>query len=91
VQIPPDEVPQVMRCPTQALADFARKHQVTMEWLISGDLKALLWMTQQRRVSKIKPADDIWKEVGAAVGRLPNHLLPVALAGIRLIAEDKEP
>jgi hypothetical protein len=60
--IPVADVPKVGRVCTKELRDFCVKHGITFEWLFEGDLKALLWMTQQRHRRAVAVTPESLKE-----------------------------
>jgi hypothetical protein len=54
-QIPKSELPKVTPSPTptEELCDFIEKYRISYDWLIAGDLKGLLHMTNQRRAGRV--------------------------------------
>ncbi len=71
------------------LGRFAEKHHLHLDWLISGDLKALRETVQTRTDALLQLATTIemqnaqWQEYVRLYGRLGNASVPVALAYLR--------
>jgi hypothetical protein len=44
----PDDVAKAMKCSTYETGIFAKKHRVSFDWLLAGDLKGLQRKTRER-------------------------------------------
>ena len=71
------------------LGRFAEKHGLSLDWLISGDLKAFRKTAQDRTEALLQVAttremqNAQWQEYVRLYGRLGNASVPVALAYLR--------
>jgi hypothetical protein len=45
------EIAQALNCGTAAVVAFAKKHNVSLDWLIDGDLAGLLRTVRARRLA----------------------------------------
>ena len=50
-RLPPDEIAKVMTCRTDDVVQFAKRHRISCDWLLFGDLKGLLRTAQARQRS----------------------------------------
>jgi hypothetical protein len=75
------------------LGQFAKKHHLHLDWLISGDLKALRETVQDRTdalpqvATTIEMQNEQWQEYVRLYGRLGNASVPIALAYLRNLAK----
>jgi hypothetical protein len=88
-KLDPSETTAVMkgRLTLYHIGQFAKKHHVSVDWLIAGDLKGRLRMARNEIAPK-QPVLDPWYEVGHLLRKLDDQkLLPAAIECIRLILE----
>jgi hypothetical protein len=72
---------------TYHLCQFAKKHHLSFDWLIGGDLKGRLRMARNE-IAPQQPVLDPWYEVGQLVRKLGDQkLLPAAIECMRLLLE----
>jgi len=45
------EIAKALNCGITAVVEFAKKHHVSLDWLIDGDLKGLLRTVRARRMT----------------------------------------
>jgi hypothetical protein len=87
--IPPADYAKLMhkRGGTAALMAFCKKHQVSADWLLTGDLKALQRMTQEAKAQprfRVGMTPDEFKE---AFSRLSPELQQIIEATVRRLLE----
>jgi hypothetical protein len=89
--IPPADYAKLMhkRGGTAALMAFCKKHQVSADWLLTGDLKALQRMTQEAKAEprfRVGMTSDEFKE---AFYRLSPELQQIISATLRRLVGGK--
>jgi hypothetical protein len=89
--IPPADYAKLMhkRGGTAALMAFCKKHQVSADWLLTGDLKALQRMTQEAKAQprfRVGMTPDEFKE---AFYRLSAELQQIISATLRRLVGGK--
>jgi hypothetical protein len=89
--IPPADYAKLMhkRGGTAALMAFCKKHQVSADWLLTGDLKALQRMTQEAKAQprfRVGMTPDEFKE---AFYRLSPELQQIISATLRRLVGGK--
>jgi hypothetical protein len=55
-KLPKAEFAKALTCSTFAVAQFADRHRLSYDWLLLGDLKGLLRMTNDRRARRVMTA-----------------------------------
>ena len=87
--IPPADFHKLMykRPSTEAVMVFCKKHKVSFDWLLCGDLKGLQRMTCEAKAQQAETVEAQRQEIVRLFLALPARLQPTALAGIREIAE----
>ncbi|MEH2546673.1 hypothetical protein V1283_003318 [Bradyrhizobium sp. AZCC 2262] len=55
-KLPEKEFAKALTCQTFHVAEFAERHRLSFDWLYFGDLKGLLWMTNDRRARRVMTA-----------------------------------
>jgi hypothetical protein len=87
--IPPADFAKLMhkRITTPAVMAFCKKHKVSFDWLLCGDLQGLQRMTCEAKAQQAETVEAQRQEIVRLFLALPARLQPTALAGIREIAE----
>jgi hypothetical protein len=88
---PPAEYAKLMRkrCPMKPITEFCRKHNVSLDWLMDGDLKGLKrtaeWKTQElfSVATTREMAAAQQQEYARLYRELSNDAVPIALAFLR--------
>jgi hypothetical protein len=75
------------RITTPAVMAFCKKHEVSFDWLLCGDLQGLHRMTIAAKTRQAETVEAQRQEIIRLFLALPARLQPTALAGIRDIAE----
>jgi hypothetical protein len=60
-KLPPVDIAKAMTCKLHHLADFIKRHDLSYDWLLYGDLKGLLRMPVKKQSPAILTAADIVK------------------------------
>lgn len=55
-KLPKAEFAKALTCQTFQVAEFVERHRLSFDWLYFGDLKGLLWMTNDRRARRVMTA-----------------------------------
>jgi hypothetical protein len=63
--LPPAEYAKLLRkrCPMGPIGKFCKKHDVSLDWLMDGDLKGLQRMKNWERQGNTMTADERWAEI----------------------------
>jgi hypothetical protein len=69
------------------IKDFCDKHRVSLDWLMSGDLKGLLRMKQWEKEDRGMTPDEQRAEILGLLRSLPLGIQKLAIENIRRIAE----
>jgi hypothetical protein len=87
--IPPADFAKLMhkRITTPAVMAFCKKHKVSFDWLLCGDLQGLQRMTCEAKAQQAETVEAQRQEIVRLFLALPARLQPTALAGIREIVE----
>ena len=87
--LPPADFAKLMhkRITTPAVMAFCKKHKVSFDWLLCGDLQGLHRMTIAAKAQQAETVEAQRQEIVRLFLALPARLQPLALAGIREIAE----
>ena len=87
--IPPADFHKLMykRPSTGAVMVFCKKHKVSFDWLLCGDLKGLQRMRQEEKAAQAETVEGQRKEIVRLFDALPARHKPSALAFIRQLAE----
>jgi hypothetical protein len=87
--LPPADFAKLMhkRITTPAVMAFCKKHKVSFDWLLCGDLQGLHRMTIAAKTRQAETVEAQRQEIIRLFLALPARLQPTALAGIRDIAE----
>jgi hypothetical protein len=87
--LPPADFAKLMhkRITTPAVMAFCKKHKVSFDWLLCGDLQGLHRMTIAAKAQQAETVEAQRQEIVRLFLALPARLQPTALAGIREIAE----
>jgi hypothetical protein len=66
---------------------FCKKHKVSFDWLLCGDLRGLHRMACEAKAQQAETVEAQRQEIVRLFLALPARLQPTALAGIRDLAE----
>jgi hypothetical protein len=79
--IPPADFHKLMykRPSTQAVIDFCKKHKVSVDWLLCGDLKGLRRMTEEAKGTSSGSLDGRIVQLGRSFDALPPEKQKLAL------------
>jgi hypothetical protein len=72
--IPPVDYAKLLhkRPSAQAVIDFCKKHKVSANWLLCGDLRGLRQMTQEARAESPVEQSDAYRDLLTAFGKLDS-------------------
>lgn len=87
--LPPADFAKLMhkRITTPAVMAFCKKHKVSFDWLLCGDLRGLHRMACEAKAQQAETVEAQRQEIVRLFLALPARLQPTALAGIRDLAE----
>jgi hypothetical protein len=83
--LPPAEIAKLMykRINDRDMMAFCKKHKVSFDWLLYGDLRGLQRMTQDAKATPQKTPEALRKEVVALFSALSPQMQSFALGRIR--------
>jgi hypothetical protein len=67
----------------RSIHEFCEKHDVSMDWLMDGDLKGLQRMTREAKAPKPQPSNEDWKHLFETFGRLDSGARAALLSYFR--------